>query len=61
MMKQFAGKILEVVWLITAILALLAGIHKTWFHGIKHSYQFFIIFLLSLLIYLNRKNLRKSK
>ncbi|MCB8995001.1 MAG: hypothetical protein H6538_05295 [Bacteroidales bacterium] len=61
MMKKIAGKILEITWLIVAALALFAGLHKTYFHGFNHSYQFFIIFLLSLLMYYNRRNHRISK
>ncbi len=60
-MKQIPVKTLEIIWLTAAILAALAGLHKTYFHGFASSYQFFIIFLLSLLMYLNRRNLRKSK
>jgi len=60
-MKQIPVKTLEIVWLIACILAFLAGIHKTYYQGLTNSYQFFIIFLLSLLMYLNRRNHRKSK
>jgi hypothetical protein len=60
-MKQIPVKTLEIVWGIAALLSLLAGLHKTWYHGFAVSYQFFIIFSLSLLMYLNRRNTRKSK
>jgi hypothetical protein len=61
MMWKIPAKTLEIIWLITAILAIIAGIHKTYFQGIQKSYQFLIIFLLALLMYVNRRNLRKSK
>ncbi len=60
-MKKIPAKTLEIIWLMVAILALLAGMHKTYYQGIANSYQFFIIFILALLMYLNRRNTRKSK
>ncbi len=60
-MKQTPVRTLEIVWLIATLLSFLAGIHKTYFHGLTNSYPFFIIFLLSLLMYINRRNLRKSQ
>lgn len=60
-MKQILPGILEIAWLSAAILSMLAGIHKTYFQGLVNSYPFFIIFLLSLLMYLNRRNQRIKK
>lgn len=60
-MKKIPERTLETAWLIAAILALLAGFHKTWYQGLTNSYGFFLIFLLSLLMFLNRRNNRKSK
>jgi hypothetical protein len=60
-MWKIPVKTLEIIWLIAAILALIAGIHKTYFQGFHKSYQFFIIFLLALIMYLNRRKLGKLK
>jgi hypothetical protein len=50
-------KILKYLWLITAILALGAGIHLTITSGFRESYPFFIIFSIALAFYFYRKNL----
>jgi hypothetical protein len=60
-MKKIPVKAFEIAWLVVAALALLAGIHKTYFQGFANSYQFLIIFLLSIIMYLNRRKIRKSK
>jgi hypothetical protein len=59
-MKIFPDKIFEITWMVVSLLALFAGIHKTYFQGFDKSYGFFIIFLLSFIIYLFRRNKRKS-
>ncbi len=49
------------IWMIVAILSLLAGIHKTWQFGLKESYLFFIFALISFIMYLIRKNMDTPK
>ena len=58
MNKKFVFAI-EIVWLICAFLGLLAGIHKTYYHGFNQSYLFFIITLICILMYLIRRGMRK--
>lgn len=53
--------ILEIVWLVAAILSLIAGVHKTIYLGINGSYFLFIITFISVIMYLGRRNLRKNK
>jgi hypothetical protein len=54
-------KILEILWLILAILSLGAAIFKTYSDGFRDSYQFFLIFLLAVLIYAIRKQRRRHQ
>ncbi|MBN2757857.1 MAG: hypothetical protein JXR51_11820 [Bacteroidales bacterium] len=48
------------IWMIIAILSLIIGIHKTWLHGFKDSYLFFIFVIIAFLMYLVRKNISKQ-
>jgi len=59
-MKNSLPKALEIVWLITAVLCFLTAIHQTIFEGISKSYLFFIFSLVALIIYLLRRQMRKS-
>jgi hypothetical protein len=52
--------ILEIFWLIVAILTGFMGFFETYTKGIKSSYVFFIMALLSGLLYLARRYLRRS-
>ncbi len=54
-------KILEILWLILALLSLAAGIYQTISTGFGDSYQFFIIFLFAALVFAFRRKYRKSK
>ena len=60
-MKPGPGKIIEITWLVVAVLSLFAGMHKTLAKGFTHSYQFFLIVLVALLMYFNRRNNRTSR
>jgi len=60
-MKQKYPKILEILWLIVAILCLLSAIHQTIYEGILKSYLFIIFAIISFAIYfLRRKNRLRS-
>lgn len=60
MNKYRANLIIEIVWLILAILSLAAGVHKTYISNINESYPFFIITVISIFIYVLRRFLRLS-
>ena len=53
------------VWIIVAIISLIAAIHKAWQFGLKESYLFFIFAIIAFMMYLFRKNMttpnKKSK
>lgn len=56
------NRILETVWLIVAILSVIAGIHKTYVDGgFRESYLFFSISVIAFLMFFFRKNLRKNE
>ena len=53
--------ILELVWISLAVLSFLAGLYN-WYHlGFEESLMFFVITLLSLIMYFYRRNLRRSR
>jgi hypothetical protein len=62
-MKSFnRNRILEIIWLIVAMLSIVAGIHKTYVDsGFRESYLFFIITFIAVLMYLFRRKLRKKE
>lgn len=49
------------LWMVIAILCLIAGIHRSWILGIKESYLFFIFVIVALLMYFLRNYLGKQK
>jgi hypothetical protein len=51
---------LEVVWLVIAVLSLLAGIYNLTRTGPGDSTMFFIIALIAFMMYFYRKNLRRK-
>jgi TM2 domain-containing membrane protein YozV len=51
--------ILEIFWLIVAVLSLGAGIHQTFNEGIRRSWLFLLIALIGFIMFLLRRNLRK--
>ncbi|UCG28916.1 MAG: hypothetical protein JSV24_06020 [Bacteroidales bacterium] len=55
------NRILEITWLVVAILSLLAGTHKTVREGFGESYLFFIIACIAVLMYFLRRYLRKNE
>jgi hypothetical protein len=56
------NRILETVWLIVAILSIVAGIHKTYTDGgFRESYLFFIISLISFLMFFFRRRMRMNE
>jgi Flp pilus assembly protein TadB len=61
MMSHKLTRILEIVWLSLAILSFLAGLYNWYGHGPGESVMFFVITLLSLMMYFFRRNMRRSK
>jgi cytochrome bd-type quinol oxidase subunit 2 len=58
MNKKFAF-ILEIVWLVLAILGAVAAIHKTYNASFKESYLMYIIAIICILMYFVRRGTRK--
>lgn len=52
--------ILEIFWLVVAILALIAGIHQTYMQGLKESWLFFLIACTGFAMFYMRRTLRKK-
>lgn len=50
----------EILWVTTAILCLFAGIHQSYFEGFAKSYVFFILSSVAFIMYLLRRQIRKS-
>ena len=48
------------IWIIIAIMSLLIGIHKTWYHGLSNSYLMFIYAVVASLMYRVRKNISQQ-
>lgn len=53
--------LLEIVWISLAVLSFLAGLYNWSRIGFRESLMFFVISLLSLMMYFFRRNLRKSQ
>lgn len=53
--------ILEIVWLVLAILSFLAGLFTWYSEGLAESLMLFIIAIISLFMYFYRRKLRKSQ
>ena len=60
-MKNNLARALEILWIITSVLCLFAGIHQTYHEGFSKSYLFFIFSFIAFIMYLLRKEIRKSK
>lgn len=60
-MKDKFARVLEILWIIISVLCLFAGIHQTYFEGFSKSYLFFIFSFIAFIMYLLRKEIRKSK
>jgi len=59
-MNKRTNHILEIVWLIVAILSLFAGIHQTFTQGFSESWLFLLIAVIGFLMFSFRRNLRKK-
>jgi len=59
-MNKRTNHILEIFWLIVAILSLFAGIHQTVTQGFGESWLFFLITLVGFMMFFLRRNLRKK-
>ena len=59
-MKKRIGAFIEYVWLTVAVLSLIGGIHKTYYHGFEQSWMFFVITPIALLMFYIRRRLRKQ-
>ena len=53
--------IIEIIWLVTAILCLLLGIRKTVEYGFSGGYIFYILSVIAFIMYSLRHYLRKSQ
>ncbi|MCB2197296.1 MAG: hypothetical protein KQH79_15660 [Bacteroidetes bacterium] len=60
-MKNKFARALEILWIITSVLCLIAGVHQTYNEGLSNSYLFFIFSFVAFIMYLLRKEIRKSK
>ncbi len=60
-MQKSIIHILELVWLSLTVLSFLAGIYNWYQAGFSESIMFFVIMFVSLLMYIYRRNLRKSR
>ena len=58
-MNRKTVHILEILWLITGILSLGAGMHQTFREGIARSWVFLVMALLAFAMYSLRRNYRK--
>ncbi len=62
MNPPMSRKILEILWLVLAVLSLAAGISQLTKTGFRDSYPFFIIFLIAFLIFgLRRRKRLKNR
>jgi hypothetical protein len=57
-MNKRINRILEIVWLVLALLGLGAAIHKSVTMGVRESSLFFLITLVAAAMYMMRRNLR---
>lgn len=59
-MKRSKLRLLELAWLIIAILSVIAGLHRTSNTGFVSGIMFFIMALISFAMYFFRRNLRRK-
>ena len=59
-MKTKLSRIIEIIWIITSILCLFAAVHQTYYEGFTKSYILFIFSFVAFIMYLLRKQMRKS-
>jgi hypothetical protein len=55
------SKARELLWLAVAFMSLFAAVHKTIYVSFYESWYFYIFTLISLLLYIIRRNLRKKE
>ncbi|MDX9695617.1 MAG: hypothetical protein RBT49_07475 [Bacteroidales bacterium] len=60
-MKNKYFRALEILWLISSLLCIVTGIHQTINESLNKSFVFFILAILSFLMFLFRRNLRLKK
>jgi len=60
-MKNKLAQGLELIWLVTSLLCLLSAVHQTYYEGFSESYLFFIFSFIAFIMYLLRKEIRKTK
>ncbi|MCD4832769.1 MAG: hypothetical protein K8R31_03165 [Bacteroidales bacterium] len=60
-MKNKLARSLEILWIITSVFCLFAAIHQTYYEGFSKSYIFFIFSFVAFIMYLLRRQIRKSK
>lgn len=53
--------ILEIFWLIMAVLGMIAGTHQTCTQGLRESWLFFLITLIGFAMFYLRRTLRKKQ
>ena len=54
------NKIREIIWLITAILCFITGIHQTYKQGFQQSWIFFLFAIFAFVLFLVRRNMRNK-
>lgn len=59
-MRTKLSRVVEVIWIITSILCLLAAVHQTYYEGFTKSYILFIFSFVAFIMCLLRKQMRKS-
>jgi len=57
-MNKIAALALENLWLILAVVTLAGGIYESVRNGLRKGYVFFILFAVSLIMYIYRRNRR---
>ena len=60
-MKNKLARSFEFLWVVTSVLCLFAAIHQTYYEGFSKSYIFFIFSFVAFIMYLLRRQIRKSK
>ena len=60
-MKEKISIIIEYIWLGAFVLAIIAGSHKTYYHGFKQSWLFFAIAVVAILMFFLRRHFRKQQ
>jgi hypothetical protein len=59
-MNRRTNRILEIFWMLTAILSLGAAIHRSLFTGFRESLLFFLITIIATAMFMLRRSMRKK-